>query len=333
MILVTGGTGLLGSHLLFHLLKSNDRIRAIYREEKSLIRVREVFSYYCSNSEELFNKIDWVKADILDIPSLNSAFENILYVYHSAAMVSFDSRKDEKMKDVNIIGTANIVNLCLAHNVEKLCHVSSISTLSTPIDRSTISENDYWNPEVRNSGYAISKNGAEMEVWRGVEEGLNAVIVNPSIIIGPGFWETSSGKFFSMIRKGMKFYTGGSSGFVGVDDVSIFMIKLMNSGLSGNRYILNSENLSYKDLFKEIASNLGVKPPSIKAKKWMLYSIWILDTIKSKIFRTEQRLNKDSLLSSLNDKSYSNNKICEALEVSFKPMSIVIKETSIKFSS
>ena len=328
MILVTGGTGLLGSHLLYNLLQTEQSIKALYRNEDKLEQVKKVFSYYSSDSNSLFEKIEWIKGDVLDIPSLENAFKNVTRVYHSAAIVAFDRGSDKLMNKVNIEGTANIVNLSLSNKIEKICHVSSIATISKPIDGSEATEEDYWNPDAINSGYAISKNGAEMEVWRGIEEGLNAVIVNPSIIIGPGFWDTSSGKLFATVKNGIKFYTDGGSGFIGVNDVAKAMIELMNSEIVNNRFILNSENLSYRYVFSSIATNLNIKPPSIKASKWMLSLAWKLDVLKVTLFGSKQRLNKDSAKSSMSTSKFKNEKITKVLDHSFEPIDKVIKEVS-----
>ena len=331
MILVTGGTGLLGSHLLYHLLQTEQSIKALYRNEEKLKQVKSVFSYYSDNSELLFEKIEWVKGDVLNLPSLDNAFKNITTVYHSAAIVAFDRGSDKLMNKVNIEGTANIVNLCLSNNVQKLCHVSSIATISKPIDGSEATEEDYWNPDALNSGYAISKNGAEMEVWRGIEEGLDSVIVNPSIIIGPGFWNNSSGKLFTTVNNGIKFYTDGGTGFVGVNDVSRAMIQLMKSDIVNERFIINAENLPYKKIFSTIALSLGLKPPTIRTKKWMLSLAWRLDVLKVVLFGAKQRLNKDSARSSRTTSKFSNKKIKKALEFSFKPIDEIIEDTSKLF--
>ena len=328
MILVTGGTGLLGSHLLYNLLQTEQNVKALYRNDDKLEKVKTVFSYYSDDSDLLFNKIEWVKGDVLDIPSLENAFKNVTKVYHSAAIVAFDRGSDKQMNKVNIEGTANIVNLCLSNNVEKLCHVSSIATIAKPIDDSEATEEDYWNPDATNSGYAISKNGAEMEVWRGIEEGLTAIIVNPSIIIGPGFWDNSSGKLFATVKNGIKFYTDGGSGFVGVSDVVKAMTLLMNSETVNNRFILNSENLSYREVLSSIATNLNIKPPSIRAKKWMLSLAWKLDVLKVILFGSKQRLNKDSAKSAMSRSKFSSDKMKNTFYFSFEPINEVIKNVS-----
>ena len=328
MILITGATGLLGSHLLYHISKIETKVRAIYRDKDKIELVKKVFSYYSNEPNNLLDKIEWVKSDVLDIPSLENAFRGIEKVYHCAGMVAFDRASETAMNKINIEGTANIVNICNSFSIKKLCHVSSIATLGKNIYGKEINEENYWNPNDDNSGYAISKNGGEMEVWRGIEEGLNAVIVNPSIIIGPGYWETSSGKLFSTIKNGLKYYTRGQSGFVGVNDVAEVMILLMNSDIKSNRFIVNSENLSYKNVFTTIAKRLNTKPPTIEIKKWILAIAWRIDKAKSLILGTKQNLSKDSARSALSIKSFNNEKIKSELKYNFRNINDVVTQTS-----
>ena len=196
MILVTGSTGLVGAHLLYKLISNNEKVRAIYRNEGKLNNVKKVFSTYIDDYKNLFENIDWVKADILDIPSLSKAFKGIDYVYHCAAFVSFEPDKYHLLRRTNIEGTANIVNLCISNSIKKLCYVSSIATIGNELNNNPITEDSVWNPEEEHSVYAITKYGAEMEVWRGTQEGVDAIIVNPGVILGVGktqnYWKTQA---------------------------------------------------------------------------------------------------------------------------------------------
>lgn len=329
MILVTGATGLIGSHLLFHLLKKESAVRAIYRNKEKQSKVKKVFSYYSYDYQSIFDKIEWVKADILDIPELEKAFYNISKVYHAAALVSFDAKDKNKMYRTNVEGTANIVNLCIHFSIKKLCYVSSIATLGT--STFDISEDTLWNPNDKNSMYSISKNEAEMEVWRGIEEGQNTVIVNPSIVIGPGFWDNSSGKLFSTVSRGMRFFSKGKSGFVGVNDLVEIMITLMNSDIKENRYIINAENLTYKKVLSTIAKSINLKAPNIIAPKWLLTTILIIDTLKSILTGSKNNLSLDSIRSATNIKTFDNNKIKKELSYTFESIDSVIKKTSFIF--
>ena len=254
MILVTGGTGLLGAHLLYQLASTeSSSIRAIYRKNTSKKNVEEVFSFYNpENYQQLLKKINWFEADILDIPMLSKAMENISYVYHCAGKVSFSPNDFDALIQTNIEGTANIVNLCLHFNVKKLCYVSSVATL-TLVNQKVINEETDWDSAKETQGYAISKNGGEMEVWRGAQEGLPVVIVNPSLILGIGI-EKSHSLFFEKINK-YPYAPMGGTGFVSATDVACAMQLLMNSSVENERFILNSENLSFLKLFQLFSDN------------------------------------------------------------------------------
>ena len=241
MILVTGGTGLVGSHLLLQLVQDNDKIRAIRRSTSSLHHVRYVFSLYNRDAEKLFEKIEWVEADMEDKESLHNAFAGISFVYHCAAAVSFDPGKKYDMIRNNVEGTANLVNACLENEIEKLCYVSSTSSLGSAPEGDLITEDMIWDASRYRTSYSISIFKSEMEVWRGITEGLKAVIVNPSIIIAPGNWERSSSRLFSLVWKGLKYYSEGVTGYVDIRDVITAMIRLMETNVSGERFTVSSE--------------------------------------------------------------------------------------------
>ncbi|WP_178990713.1 NAD-dependent epimerase/dehydratase family protein [Winogradskyella schleiferi] len=330
MILVTGGTGLVGSHLLFQLLKSNVSIRAIYRREKTLNRVKHVFSYFTDDAEALYNKIEWIEADINDIPKLQVAFKGITKVYHCAAFVSFEPDKYKLLRKINIEGTANIVNLSLSHQVKKLCYVSSIAAIGHHVNPDKlIHEKTDWNPEADNSVYAITKYGAELEVWRGTQEGLDAIIVNPGIIIGAGYWNGgSSGNLFKRIYRGMPYYTNGVTGCVDIWDVVNIMQRLMDSTIKNESFVLVSENLSFKTLQTKIANSLEVKPPKKEAKPWLLNIAWRLDWLKHQLFGKRRSLTKQAAKSTVSITKYDNSKVKNALNFEFKPMNESITEVS-----
>tara|TARA_Y100001963_G_C6759584_1_gene438758 strand:+ start:235 stop:1245 length:1011 start_codon:yes stop_codon:yes gene_type:complete len=333
MILVTGGTGLVGAHLLFHLLNENQPIRAIYRNEKKFDTVKRIFGYYTNNVDTLFDTIEWVKADLNNIPQLTEAFKDITHVYHCAAFVSFEPDKFNLLQKTNIKGTANIVNFCIDHKVEKLCFVSSIAALGASLNNKAITEDTEWNNEIDNSVYAITKYGAELEVWRGTQEGLDAVIVNPGVIIGPGIWRYGSGSLIKMIYNGLKYYTTGSTGYIDVNDVVKAMIQLVKSDVKNERYILVSENLSFKDFFTKTANYLGVKPPQKEAKPWLLNIAWRLDWLKHKLTRKRRVLSKQTANSAVTTTIYSNNKIKDAIGFEFLPMDKSIETTTSLFKN
>ena len=330
MILVTGGTGLVGSHLLFKLVSNNEIVRAIYRREKTLKRVKHIFSYFSDDAESLFNKIEWIEADLNDIPKLEDVFRDISLVYHCAAFVSFEPDKENVLRKINIEGTANIVNLCISNSIQKLCYVSSIAAIGHHNNpEKLIDEDTVWNPEDDNSVYAISKYGAELEVWRGTQEGLDAVIVNPGIILGAGYWNGgSSGSLFKQIHRGMKYYVNGVTGYIDVWDVVNIMHLLMESDVTNERFILVSENLSFKVFQTKVAENLKVKPPYREAKPWLLNIVWRLDWLQFQLLGKRRRLSKQAAKSATTVTKYDNSKLEKTLNYQFKPIDESISEVS-----
>ncbi|CAM1359378.1 Nucleoside-diphosphate-sugar epimerase [Tenacibaculum sediminilitoris] len=331
MILVTGGTGLVGSHLLYYLSLKNEKIRAVFRTEEKREHVKKIFSFYTNNVQQYFSKIEWVQADITDVPSLEPVFNNITRVYHCAALVSFNPKDYRKMRQVNIDGTANLVNLALDKNIKKFCFVSSIATVGDTINDKPINEENEWLDSNDNHGYAITKYGAEMEVWRGSQEGLNVVIVNPGIILGGGFWHEGSGKMFTQIDNNLKFYTEGVTGFVGVDDVVKAMINLMDSNIKNERFILVSENKSFKDVLFTIADSLHKKRPSKKVGKLITSIFWRIDWFLTVLTGKEPLLTKSSAKSAHNKSFYSSKKITKQLNFKFEPIDTVILNITKEF--
>jgi nucleoside-diphosphate-sugar epimerase len=329
MILVTGGTGLVGSHLLLNLLKAGKKVRALHRKNSDLAAVEHVFNYYTSTEEakSLFQQIEWFEADITNIPQLNKAFKNIQYVYHCAALVSFDPADDKKLRIANIEGTANIVNLCIAFKVEKLCYVSSVAALGKSLNNKEINERSTWNPEDDHSDYAISKYGAEIETWRGTQEGVPTVIVKPGVIIGPGFWKEGTGKIFSKIEKGMNYHFPKIAGFVGVKDVVDVMQKLMQAEIKNEDYILVSENLSFKTVFELTATELSKPKPKKSLKKWMLWFGWFFQKIGG-FFGAKRNITKNTVNTLFQHAVYNNEKIKGSIGFEFTPMQKVIAETA-----
>ena len=325
MILVTGGTGLIGAHLLLNLVEKEDAIRAIYRTSAGIEKTKSIFELY--KKEPFFSKIEWIQADINDVPSLEAAFKNVDYVYHCAGLISYNPNDEEILRKINIEGTANIVNFCLAFGIKKLCHVSSIAALgSVASNEKEITETTEWNSEISHSDYAISKYGAEMEVWRGQQEGLNTVIINPGVILGVGFWNQGSGLFFSAIKKGFPFYTNGSTGYVGVTDVVRVMIELMKSNHFNERFTVISENLTFKKVIFLIADNLNVTKPKTEAKPWMTSIGWRIDWLVATLFRTKRKLSKYNAISLHSTDYISNKKIKNALNFEFQSIESVVKE-------
>ena len=331
MILVTGGTGLVGSHLLKQLIQGEESIRAIYRDEKSLNKIKHFFILFNISWSDVLKKVEWVKSDLLNPAVLEDAFIGIDHVYHCAAMVSFNKRDKKQMLKVNIEGTSNVVNLSLDYNVKKLCHVSSTAAIGDTTNGDLRTEKNDWQNDGTFSKYSISKYFAEMEVWRGSEEGLDVVIVNPSIIIGAGDWNSSSSNLFLKVWNGLRFYTLGVNGFVYINDVVKAMTELMNSDIKNERYLVIAENLTFQTLFNYISEYLNKPYPSVLVRKWMTNVLCKVEAIKSFLFKSNPLVTKESADSAMRITKYSNQKIKKDLQFEFTPIKIAVKETADLF--
>ena len=315
MILVTGATGFLGAVLARQLTAQNIPIRCIKRSTSATPDILQPYGHL----------IDWREADILDYTTLEDAFDNITEVYHCAAWVSFKQADKDPMIHTNVNGTANMVNLCLEHGV-RLLHVSSIAAIGQAKPGQLITEKNYLEETPANNIYAISKLESEMEVWRGIAEGLDAVIVNPSVIIGPTAGTEGSGKIFETVRRGLKYYTRGSCGLVDVEDVARCMILLMNSDITAERYILNAENWSYKDLTDTIATCFNQKKPITEAKPWMLELAWRSASFVAALTGKNPSIDKIAARAAGVEQNYDNSKIIKENGFVFKPVKQSIAE-------
>ena len=330
MILVTGGTGLVGAHLLLKLLKEGFAVRAIHRKNSDLDRVKKVFAYYGKSAANLYDKIEWAEADLNDIPALETAFLDIDYVYHAAALISFDPSDYNKLHKINTEGTANIVNLCILNRIRKLCYVSTIGTIGKSLHGKKADEETAWTPQTANV-YALTKYDAEMEVWRSSQEGLDVVIVNPGVIIGPGFWDSGSGALFSVARKEHRFYPPGGTGFISVNDVIKMMFELMHSDIKNERYIAVAENWTYLEILTRITNKMGLKPPKRKLKFWQLEIGRWIDWLGNLLFKRGRRITKNSVKSLKQRQIFDNHKISSDLGFEFEPLNPILQFCCEKF--
>ena len=323
--LVTGATGLVGMHILLDLLSKGEIVKATFTKNSKLENVKKLFKFY--NKESLYKEIQWVEMDVEDIIQVFETVDGVDHVYHCAAIVSFLKKDQSMMSNINIKGTANIVNACLEYKVKKLGHISSVAAIGRKGD-GEYSETNSWVESSDNSFYAISKSKAENEVWRGIQEGLQAVIVNPGIIIGPSTWNRSSTNLFKKISSGLSFYPTGLNGFVDVKDVSNSTIELMKSSLCSQRYILVAENLSYESVFKTIAKSLNVNPPSNAASFGLMSLGWRMEYLKSLVTRKSPKITKETARTASQKNFYNNQKIKKQIGYKFNSIENAIENTA-----
>lgn len=337
MILITGATGLIGAHLALELAKEGLLFSALRRENESINAPQALFKMH--GLENLLQNINWIEADITDIPSLELAFEGCEYLYHCEEKFSLNPADEKEIRKINIEGTANVVNVALSKQIKKICFLSATEALGSlpeiinPEENTKhqpIDEHNEWNAELYNSDYAISKYGAEMEIWRGQQEGLKIVIVNPGVIISPDVqeWHPTEKYFYllsKLSRTKNKFPPGGT-GFVGVTDVAQSMIRLMNSTVSGSRYILVAENLTFHAFLQLIAKAKKSASPTIPLHNWIAELTYRWNWLKSTVFWRKNSFSKADKTWLFEEKKYNNTKIKEKLHFEFAPITTVIEE-------
>lgn len=316
MVLVTGGAGLLGTTLIQQLLEQGEEVTALY------------------NKTPLANfksaKLKQVKCDILDVIGLEEAMKGADQVYHCAAIVTFNPKRRKEMFKINIEGTANVVNAALDAGVKKLVYVSSVAALGRIREKEPVNETMNWSEETSNSRYGQSKFLAEMEVWRGIGEGLNALMVNPVIILGPGDWNSGSSHIFKNVYNEFPWYAEGTTGFVDVRDVVKAMIELMNSNISAERFIISAENRSYRDVFNLIANAFNKKPPHKKVTPLLAKIIWRIEALKSYLTGKEPLVTKETAATALAKVNFDNSKLKKFLPgFAYRKIEDSIKDTCL----
>ncbi len=326
MNLVTGGTGLAGSHLLLELTSRGKPVRALRRNSSSIAFVEHVFRQYAAEPEKQLSMIEWVEGNILDFQSLEDAMENVDYVYHNAAMVSFSPGDRKQMHRINVEGTANVVNAALHMGVKKLCHISSIAALGRAKLDGITDENTAWVTSRKNSHYAISKYNGEREVWRGTVEGLDAVVILPSIIMGLADISNGSMQLFKTMRKGMPFYTTGMNGYIDARDLAKAQVFLMESEIVNEKFVLSAENLLYRDVLNRIADGLGKKRPYIKVNRFMAFLARHYFKLHGLLSGKSPIITRETARTAMNVYHYSSKKFTDASGMKFRKVTDSIDE-------
>lgn len=315
-ILVTGATGFVGAEIVKQLIAKGKNVKALKRASSN--------TRFLKDYEGQF---EWVIGDVNDVPSLEDAFQDVAYVYHSAAMISFDPSEKYKMFKVNIEGTANMVNMALDKKVKKFLFVSSVSAFGRYNIKKDINEETKWVEDSENTNYAIAKHRSELEVWRGHEEGLNMVITNPSTILGFGDWTQGSSQIFKNVFDEIPFYPTGVNGFVALEDVARACIVLMESDINGERFIVSGQNLSFKNLFEMIAKSFGKKIPTKPLSPFIREIGWRFYWLKSKLSGQQALITKETTLYTSRNYIYLNDKLIKATSFEFEPIDRVVERT------
>lgn len=330
MIFVTGGTGLVGGHLLIHLLKQGEPVRALMRNSSNFDELKMICSYYRMDFEQVISRIEWVVGDLMDKQSLEAALLGITTVYHCAAVVSFGSSSPEALMRINIEGTRNLAKAAAKQQVVCFAFVSSIGALGQSKMGEAITEDTPWYPDNTSSVYSNSKYASEQEVWKLAAKGVPVVIVNPGIVLGVGDWSKGSLQLFSQVKKGMPFYTCQQSGYVDVRDVCKALIELVQQKVYNQRFVLVSENLTNRQLFTLMARAMGKRAPYLSIGKRGLTWAGRIDRFFSRITGKAPLLTPEIIASAVKQESYSSDKIVKTIGFTFIPMKESI-ETTVLF--
>ncbi len=328
MNLIIGGTGFLGAHLSALLLKNQQDVKIFKRETSSLNNLEKIFAFHFESlSTEYQGKIKYFNGDILDPFSIESALKDVSHVYNCSAIISYDKHYHKQMYKVNVEGTENLVNVLLNSNVDKFCHVSSIAAYGNISTDEPINETVLWEDNSGHTEYSKTKYMAEIEVHRAIAEGLPAIIVQPGIIIGPCDKYKLSYKIFTLVSRGLRFYTSGKSGFVYVEDVAEIMFRLMKSDVVNESYIIVSENLSYQQILSEIAHCLGKKTPYISAGKFLQKTLMFIDGVKAVVFNKPRNFTPEFVRIANIKTEYDSTKIKTLLDYNFIKSNDYINKT------
>jgi dihydroflavonol-4-reductase len=321
-VLVTGGTGFLGAYILKELVEKGYQVRAIRRNSKLPSFI----------SATVFEKVEWINGDLLNIPLLESAMANTDTVVHAAAKISFSANDRDELFKTNVEGTANIVNAALLNNVKRLVYVSSVAALGRTGNGDTVNEEKKWEDSKLNTNYAISKYYAEMEVWRGMGEGLPIIVVNPSTILGYGDWNTGSCAIFKNVFHEFSWYTNGVNGFVDVEDAAHATVLLMESSIENQRFILNGDNWSFRHLFNTIADSFGKKHPVKEATPFLAEVAWRMEKIKALFTGKSPLLTRESARVAQTKTYFDASKVLKALPgFQFTPLQQTIATACSKY--
>ena len=324
MVLVTGGTGFLGSYVIKQLVEKDYHVRAIRRSNKLPFWI----------SSKIFDKVEWVEGDVLDVVALQDAMEGVDIVIHSAAIVSFVKKDRKDMYQVNVEGTANVVNMALEKNVRRLIHISSVAALGRTEDGGHVNEEKKWEESKINTHYAKSKFKAELQVWRGISEGLEGIILNPSTILGYGDWNSGSCALFKNVYEEFKWFSPGINGFVDVEDVARAAIVLMDSDINEQRFIINGDTWPFQKLQNTIADGFNKKRPHKPTTPFLMEVAWRIEKLKSLFTGKKPLLTKESSKVAQSQTWFENDKILKYLPgFSFTPLEESIKKACKLYST
>ena len=327
MVFVTGATGLVGRYLVDELLRNGEHVRALCRPQSDRQAVHDFLAKAGTDDVHL----EWVEGSLHDGMFLEEAMAGCRRVFHCAAMVSFHSKDAEAMMRINRDATGLVVNAMLHTGATELVHVSSVAALGRKPGE-PVHEDVPFEDGRDVSHYARSKFAAELEAWRGQEEGLRVLAVNPVIVLGEGDFSRSSSMLFTLVHRGLSWYPVGTNGFVAARDVARACTLLAAHNCWGERFVLCSENTSYQQLMAWMAEALGVPAPHRPLKSWMLGMAWRLSALWEALTGRRAPISKESVENTNKDHRYATDKLertlkAKGLDWTYEPIQTTIEAT------
>ena len=331
MNVITGGTGSVGMHLVRKWLANGESVRLLVRPDSDRQRIQSFLKSTLPEDPTAFDRIEWVEGDVTDGLSLEDAFEGAHRVVHAAALVSFNRRDAQRMMEVNREGTANVVNAMLAQGVEELVYISSVAALGRKPGEPEVHEETVFEDGPEISDYARSKYRAELEVWRGQEEGLRVAVLNPVIVIGPGDYSRSSAALMTQVAQGLRFYPKGSNGFVAAEDVATVAWKLVEGNVWGERFVVCGFHATYQELFNAMSDALGMRPPQWPVHRLVAEVAWRVARLAETLTRRPAFVTREALRTSARNHRYCTDKIQEKLKVDFTHLLPTVQRTATDY--
>ncbi|MCC5946484.1 MAG: NAD-dependent epimerase/dehydratase family protein [Bernardetiaceae bacterium] len=320
---ITGANGLIGSYIARHLLAQGWTLYGLRRSNSDMRFIDDIAS-----------QIHWFEGDICEPFGWEMALEGIDYIVHAAAFVSLAKQDEKRMFEINIEGTANLVNMASQYPIKKFCHISSVAAIGEPLpNRNSIAENHLWDNDVNHGSYPRSKHFSEREVWRAAIEGLPVIILNPSFVLGFGDPNRSSSALFGRLKKGLPFYGTGSLNYVDAEDLAHITHQALISDITSERYIVNAGKITYRQLFAQITELLDTKAPKRPLPYWLGEVAWRLDAARSFFTGKSPQITKQALQASRRNFLYEPDKLKKDFKYEFKALEDSLQNICPKYKA
>ena len=265
-------------------------------------------------------RVEWIEADLLDVTAVNQALLGCQAVVHTAGMVSFNPRHNAQMWEANVTATELLVDLAMDHPITRFVHLSSVAALGKGKPGEVLDEKSPWEESLAGSAYGRSKHYGERAVWRGIAEGLPAVILNPSVVLAPGPEVRSSLQLFHYVHRGVPFYTPGELNYVDIRDLTTLLLAALTEPWEGHRFIVSADRVSYQDFFCAVAAAMEKKAPKYQLPLWLLQSLAPLEKGRTRLLGGNPLVTPDMVASLKQPTHYNTQKSVTKGGLRYRPL-------------